>query len=249
VSWIQAVSRVSVTTNNPRDISNRNQPLIFLHMDTINNIVWTRESFIGFWCHEGLIFSKRLVETWWSGIHAVSRISVTTNNPRDISNRNQSLLFLHMDTTNNIVWTRKSFIGPLVSWGLDLQQKLGWKSIPWIQAVSRISVTTNNPIRDISNRNQSLLFLHIGSTNNIVSRHGRVSLALWCHEGLILIKNWVEYQCHGSKLSAEFLWPPTTPRTYQTRINNLSGSGKLKSLRTLWGVYKEISHINCTVRT
>jgi hypothetical protein len=38
----------------------------------------------------------------------------TANSHRDITNRNQPLLFFHMDTTNSIVWTRKSFIGSLV---------------------------------------------------------------------------------------------------------------------------------------
>jgi hypothetical protein len=36
---------------------------------------------------------------------------LATNSHRDITNRNQPLLFFHMDPTNSIVWTRKSFIG------------------------------------------------------------------------------------------------------------------------------------------
>jgi hypothetical protein len=34
-----------------------------------------------------------------------------TNSHRDITNRNEPPLFFHMDPTNSIVWTRKSFIG------------------------------------------------------------------------------------------------------------------------------------------
>ena len=62
---------------------------------------------------------------------AVSTISVATNSTRDrdITNRNQPLLFFHMDPTNSIVWTRKSFIGSLVSCGVGFQQNLGQKSV------------------------------------------------------------------------------------------------------------------------
>jgi hypothetical protein len=50
---------------------------------------------------------------------------------------------------------------------------------------------------------------------------GRVSLAFWCHEGLIFSKSRSKLGHHGSKLlAAEFLWPPTTPGTYQTGINH-----------------------------
>jgi hypothetical protein len=41
------------------------------------------------------------------------------------------LLLFHMDPTNSIVLTRKSFIGSVVSCGVDFQQNLdlGWKSV------------------------------------------------------------------------------------------------------------------------
>jgi hypothetical protein len=54
----------------------------------------------------------------WSKISGGSQLSVlfsgATNSHTDITNRNQPLLFFHMDPTNTIVWTRKSFIGSLV---------------------------------------------------------------------------------------------------------------------------------------
>jgi hypothetical protein len=53
---------------------------------------------------------------------AVRTISLASNSHRDITNRNQPLLFFHLDPTNSIVWTRKSFIGSLVSCGVDFQQ-------------------------------------------------------------------------------------------------------------------------------
>jgi hypothetical protein len=43
-----------------------------------------------------------------------STISVATDSHKDITNRNQPLLFFHMDPTNTIVWARKSFIGSAV---------------------------------------------------------------------------------------------------------------------------------------
>jgi hypothetical protein len=56
---------------------------------------------------------------------AVSTIAVATDSPRDITNGNQPLLPFHVDPTNTIVWARKSFIGSVVSCGVDLEQKLG----------------------------------------------------------------------------------------------------------------------------
>jgi hypothetical protein len=47
----------------------------------------------------------------------------------DITNRNQPLLIFHMDPTNSIVWTRKSFIGSLVFCRVGFQQNLGQKSV------------------------------------------------------------------------------------------------------------------------
>jgi hypothetical protein len=38
--WIPAVSTISVAINSPRDITNRNQPLLFFHMDPTNSIEW-----------------------------------------------------------------------------------------------------------------------------------------------------------------------------------------------------------------
>jgi hypothetical protein len=42
----------------------------------------------------------------------------------DIANRNQPLLFIffHMDPTNTTVWARESFIGSLMSCGVDFEQ-------------------------------------------------------------------------------------------------------------------------------
>jgi hypothetical protein len=59
----------------------------------------------------------------------VSTIFFITNIHRDITNPNQPLLFFHMNPTNSIVWTRKSFIGSLVSCGVGFQQNLGQKSV------------------------------------------------------------------------------------------------------------------------
>jgi hypothetical protein len=83
---------------------------------------------LALWCHAGLIFSKTWVENqWWTP--AVSKTSVSTDSPEDITNWNQPLLLFHMDPTNTIVWARKSFIGPLVSCRVDFQHNLAWKSV------------------------------------------------------------------------------------------------------------------------
>jgi hypothetical protein len=79
-------------------------------------------------CPAGLVFSKTWVKNQ-SKIQAGNTISGATNSHRDISNRNQPLLFFHMVSTNSIVWTRKSFIGSLVSCRVDFQQNLGQKSV------------------------------------------------------------------------------------------------------------------------
>jgi hypothetical protein len=44
-----AVIKTSVAndSNSPRDITNRNQPLLLFYMDPTNTIVWARKSFIG----------------------------------------------------------------------------------------------------------------------------------------------------------------------------------------------------------
>jgi hypothetical protein len=70
---------ITVAVNSPRDITNRNQPLLFFHMDPTNNIkfAWTRKGFTGsLLSHPGWVWGK----TW----------------------RNQPLSFFHMDPTNNI---------------------------------------------------------------------------------------------------------------------------------------------------
>jgi hypothetical protein len=116
-----AVSKTSVATNSPR--TNRNQPLLLFHMDPTNTIVWTRKSVICSVVSCGVDFQQNL--GWKShsdGPHhhtSVSKTSVATDSRRDIlTNRNQPLLLFHMDPTNTIVWTRKSFIGSVVSYGL-----------------------------------------------------------------------------------------------------------------------------------
>jgi hypothetical protein len=62
---------------------------------------------------------------------AVGTISLATNSHIEITNiRNQPLLFFHIDPTNSIVWTRKSFIGIVRSCGVVfIKQNLGQKSV------------------------------------------------------------------------------------------------------------------------
>jgi hypothetical protein len=76
---------------------------------------------------------------------------VAIDSPRNITNRNQSLLLFHINPTNTIVWARKTFIGSVVSCGVDFQQNLGSKPVMDL-AVIKTSVATDSP-RDITNRN------------------------------------------------------------------------------------------------
>jgi hypothetical protein len=125
-----AVSTISVATDSPRDITNGNQPLLPFHVDPTNTIVWSRKSFIGSVVSCGVDFdflNKTWVENHPNDMDpaAVSTISVATDSPRDITNGTQPLLPFHMDPTNTIVLTRKSFIWSLVSCGVDFEQNLG----------------------------------------------------------------------------------------------------------------------------
>jgi hypothetical protein len=73
-----------------------------------------------------LVFSKTWVKNQ-SNIQAGNTISGATNSHRDIKKGNQPLLFFHLVPINSFVWTRKSFIGSLVSCGVDFLAKLGSK--------------------------------------------------------------------------------------------------------------------------
>jgi hypothetical protein len=63
----------------------------------------------------GWFLSKLLLGSKISdGSQLSARFLAATNSHRDITNRNEPLLFIHMDPTNSIVWTRKSFIGSVL---------------------------------------------------------------------------------------------------------------------------------------
>jgi L-arabinose isomerase len=95
-----------VATISSRDITNRNQPLLFFHMDPTNNIAWTRKGFTGsVRSHVGWVWGKTWVEISDGALSFVRTNIVATISSRDITNRNQPLLFLHMDPSNNIAWT------------------------------------------------------------------------------------------------------------------------------------------------
>jgi hypothetical protein len=92
------------------------------------------EGSLALWCRAGLVwFSAKLgskISDGGSQIpSAVGTISLATNSHIDITNRNQPLSFFHMDPTNSIVWTRKSFIGLMRSCGVGFLQNLGHKSV------------------------------------------------------------------------------------------------------------------------
>jgi hypothetical protein len=120
----QLSARFFAATNSHRDITNRNQPLLFFHMDPTNSIVWTRKSFIGslVLCRVGFHQNFDLGQKSVMDPSCQHNFLAATNSHRDITNRNEPLLFIHMDPTNSILWTRKSFIGSLVSCRVGFQQ-------------------------------------------------------------------------------------------------------------------------------
>jgi hypothetical protein len=93
-------------------------------MDPTNTIVWARKSFIGPVVSCRVDFQQNLWVENQRWTPAVSKTSVATDSPGDITHRNQPLLLFHMDPTNTIVWARKSFIGSVVSCRVDFQKNL-----------------------------------------------------------------------------------------------------------------------------
>jgi hypothetical protein len=77
---------------------------------------------LALWCHAGLVFIKTWVKKSVMDPSCQHNFLAATNSHRDITNRNEPLLFIHMDPTNIIVWTRKSFIGSLVSCRVGFHQ-------------------------------------------------------------------------------------------------------------------------------
>jgi hypothetical protein len=106
-----AVSTISVATDRPRGITNRNQPLLIFHMDPTNTIGCARKSFICSVVSFRVDYEPNLGCEPVLDHSAVSTISVATDRPKGITNRNQPPLIFHMDPTNTIVCARKSFIG------------------------------------------------------------------------------------------------------------------------------------------
>jgi hypothetical protein len=103
----QLSARFLAASNSHRDITNRNQPLLFFHTDPTNSIVWTRKSFIGSLvsCRVGFHQNFYLGQKISDGSQLSAQNVLATNSHRDITNRNEPLLFFHMDPTNSIVWT------------------------------------------------------------------------------------------------------------------------------------------------
>jgi hypothetical protein len=120
-----AVSKTSVATDSPGETKGTNHSYSSIWIQQTPLYGQGRVS-LALWCHAGLIFSKTWLENqWWTP--AVQNFCGHWQ-PRG-NNWNQPLLLFHMDPTNTIVWARKSFIGPVVSYRVDFQQNLAWKSV------------------------------------------------------------------------------------------------------------------------
>jgi hypothetical protein len=103
-------------------------------------------------------------------------ISLTTNSHRDITNRNQPLLFFLMDPTNSIVWTRKSFIGSVVSCRVGFQQNSGQKSV--MDPSCQHNFRGHQQPMGHNKQESTTLFFHMDPTNSITSSRCKIFLYL-----------------------------------------------------------------------
>jgi hypothetical protein len=95
-------SNNSMATDSPRDITNRNQPLLLFHIWIKQTPLYGQErvSLALMWCGAGLILSKSWVENQqWKWTPAVSRFSVATDSPRD-NKQEPTTLILPYDASN-----------------------------------------------------------------------------------------------------------------------------------------------------
>jgi hypothetical protein len=164
---------------------------------------------LALWCRAGLVFCKTWVKNQqW--IQAVSTISLATNSHRDITNRNQPLLFFHINPTNSIVWTRKSFIGSLVSCGVGFQQNLGQKSV-MDQSCHHNFLGHQQP--QGHNKQESTTFiLPYGSNKQHCMDKEEIHWPFGVVQGWFSAKLGSKIS-NGSKLSSQYPWPPTATGT------------------------------------
>jgi hypothetical protein len=216
-SKLSAQLTISLATNSHRDITNRNQPLLFFHMDPTNSIVWTRKSFIGslVLCSVGFQFSAKL----GSKINDGSQLSALSPWPptatgtyshRDTTNRNQPLLFFHMDPTNSIVWTKKSFIGSLVLCGVGFQQNLGQKSVMGPSCQHNF-LGHQQPQGHNKQESTTFILPHGSNKQHCMDKEE-------FHWTFDVVRCWFSAKLgskisDGSQLSALSPWPPTTTGT------------------------------------
>jgi hypothetical protein len=207
---IPFVSTISLATNSLMDITNRNQPLLLFHVDPTNSIVWTRKSFICslVLCKVG--FQQNLGQKSVMDIPAVSTISVATNSHRDITNRNQPLLFFYRDQTNSIVWTRKIFIGSVVLCRVGFQQSLGQKSVT--DPSCQHNFCGHQQPHGHNKQEWTTFILPYGSNKQHCMDKEEFHWVFGVVQGWFSAKLGSKIS-DGSQLTAQFLWPPTATGT------------------------------------
>jgi hypothetical protein len=115
-----------------------------------------------------------------------------------------------MDPTNSIIWTRKSFIGSLVSCGVGFQQNLGQKSA-MDPSCQHNFLGHQQP--QGHNKQESTTFIHpYGSNKEHHMDKEEINLIFGVMRGWFSAKLGSKI-IDGSQLSSQFPWPPTATGT------------------------------------
>jgi hypothetical protein len=101
-----------------------------------------------------------------------------------------------MDPANSIVWTRKSFIGSLVSSRVGFQQNLGQKSAVKdpIAVVSTISLSLNMQPHRHNKQESTTFILPYGSSKQHCIGKEEFHWLFGIVQGLVFSKTWVKNQ-------------------------------------------------------
>jgi hypothetical protein len=127
-----------------------------------------------------------------------------------------------MDPTNSIVWTRKSFIGSLVSCGVGFQQNSGQQSM--MDPSCQHNFLGHQQTQGHNKQESTTTFiLPYGSNKQHCMDKEEFHWIFGVVRGWFSAKFGSKIH-DGSQLSAQFPWPPTDTGTQQTGINHFYSS-------------------------
>jgi hypothetical protein len=115
-----------------------------------------------------------------------------------------------MDPTNSIVWTRKSFIGSLVSCGVGFQQNLGQKSV--MDPGCQHNFLGHQQPQGHDKQESTTFILPYGSNKQHCMDKEEFHWVFGVLRGWFSAKLGSKIS-DGSRLSAQFPWPPTATGT------------------------------------